>query len=106
MMSFANTSFPEGFMGTQEGIFTVETVLDAGLFSDGTPVILTGFILTSLGNEFYTFEDNTGSVIVEIGSDKWFGLLITDQTKITIRGTINFEFHEKTVMVDSVRLSQ
>lgn len=106
MLSLANTRLQEGFIGKKEGIYTVETAVDAGFFSDGMEVRFDGYITTSLGNELYSFEDKTGSIIVEIRDDKWFGLLITAETKITIRGTINYEFHEKTIMVDSVRLSQ
>lgn len=98
--------FQGGFTGAEEGLFLVESVLDAGLFSDETPVRLTGFILTALGNQLYTFEDDSGSIIVEIEDKIWFGLRVDAKTKIIIRGEINFEFHEKLVRVHSVRLAQ
>ncbi len=79
-----------GFSGPSVGINTVKSVLDAGMFSDDTPVSLTGYLVASLGGEIYTFKDNTGTMHVEIDHDKWFGLQATPTTKITIYGDQNF----------------
>lgn len=98
--------FQEGFIGPEEGFFLVKSVLDAGLFSDESPVILTGFILTSLGNELYTFEDLTGTILMEIKDEIWFGLRVDPTTKVIIRGVINYEFQEKLIEASSVRLAQ
>ena len=95
----------EGFLGPSEGIFTVKGILKADLFSHEMAVQLEGHILTSLGSELYTFEDNTGSIIIEIKDDTWFGLTITPETKIAVKGQINFEFHEKVVLAHSVRIA-
>lgn len=75
-----------GFTGPSEGINTVSGVLNAGIMSDDTPVTLTGFITSSLGGDLYRFADSTGDIIVEIESDKWFGVNVTPETKVTIWG--------------------
>nr|WP_014343647.1 NirD/YgiW/YdeI family stress tolerance protein [Aliivibrio fischeri]AEY78233.1 Protein ygiW precursor [Aliivibrio fischeri] len=95
-----------GFSGPTQGINTVKSVLDAGMFSDDTPVSLTGYLVASLGGEMYTFKDNTGTIHVEIDHDKWFGLQATPTTKITIYGDIDKEFNYTKVDVDRVSLAQ
>ncbi len=95
-----------GFSGPTHGINSVKAVLDAGMFSDDTPVMLTGYLVASLGGEIYTFKDNTGTMHVEIDHDKWFGLQATPTTKITIYGEIDKEFNYTKVDVDRVSLAQ
>ena len=95
-----------GFSGPSQGINTVKSVLDAGMFSDDTPVMLTGYVVASLGGEIYTFKDNTGTIHVEIDHDKWFGLQATPTTKITIHGDIDKELNYTKIDVDRVSLAQ
>lgn len=96
----------QGFSGPTHGINTVKGVVDAGMFSDDTPVTLTGYLTSSLGGEHYTFTDGSGTMTVEIDHDKWFGLQVTPQTKITIQGEIDKEFNHIKIDVDHVRLAQ
>ncbi|WP_305842348.1 NirD/YgiW/YdeI family stress tolerance protein [Photobacterium leiognathi] len=94
----------QGFNGPTYGLNTVKAVLDAGMFSDDTPVTLTGHISHSLGSENYTFTDGTGSITIEIEHDKWFGAQVTPETKITIQGEIDKEFNHTSIDVDYVRV--
>ncbi|EOW9507630.1 NirD/YgiW/YdeI family stress tolerance protein [Vibrio cholerae] len=93
-----------GFTGPSEGINTVSGVLNAGIMSDDTPVTLTGFITSSLGGDLYRFADSTGDIIVEIESDKWFGVNVTPETKVTIWGEIEKEFRSTRIDVSMIRL--
>jgi uncharacterized protein (TIGR00156 family) len=95
-----------GFSGPIHGVNSVKAVLDAGMFSDDTPVMLTGYLVASLGGEIYTFKDNTGTIHVEIDHDKWFGLQATPTTKITIHGDIDKELNYTKIDVDRVSLAQ
>ncbi|HIF9193210.1 TPA: YgiW/YdeI family stress tolerance OB fold protein [Photobacterium damselae] len=94
----------QGFNGPTYGLNTVKTVLDAGMFSDDTPVTLIGNITRSLGGEYYTFTDGTGSITIEIDHDKWFGTQVTPETKITIQGEIDKELNHTSIDVDYVRV--
>ncbi|MEC6833394.1 NirD/YgiW/YdeI family stress tolerance protein [Photobacterium toruni] len=94
----------QGFSGPSVGLKTVKSVIDAGMFSDDTPVTLTGHITSSLGDEHYQFTDGTGSITVEIDHDKWFGAQVTPQTKITIQGEIDKEFNHTAIDVNHVRI--
>ncbi|EOW9473546.1 NirD/YgiW/YdeI family stress tolerance protein [Vibrio cholerae] len=93
-----------GFTGPSEGINTVSGVLNSGVMSDDTPVTLTGFITSSLGGDLYRFADSTGDIIVEIESDKWFGVNVTPETKVTIWGEIEKEFRSTRIDVSMIRL--
>ena len=95
-----------GFSGPTHGINSVKAVLDAGMFSDDTPVMLTGYLVASLGGEIYTFKDNTGTIHVEIDHDKWFALQATPTTKVTIHGDIDKELNYTKIDVDRVSLAQ
>ncbi|MEC6798955.1 MULTISPECIES: NirD/YgiW/YdeI family stress tolerance protein [Photobacterium] len=94
----------QGFSGPSVGLKTVKAVLDAGMFSDDTPVTLTGHITNSLGDEHYQFTDGTGSITIDIDHDKWFGAQVTPQTKITIQGEIDQEFNHTAIDVNHVRV--
>lgn len=94
----------QGFSGPSAGLKTVKAVLDAGMFSDDTPVTLTGHITNSLGDEHYQFTDGTGSITIDIDHDKWFGAQVTPQTKITIQGEIDQEFNHTAIDVNHVRV--
>lgn len=98
------TTQQQGFSGPTVGLKTVKAVLDTGMFSDDTPVTLTGHITSSLGDEHYQFTDSTGSITVEIDHDKWFGAHVTPQTKITIQGEIDKEFNHTAIDVNHVRV--
>ena len=94
----------QGFSGPSVGLKTVKAVLDAGMFSDDTPVTLTGHITNSLGDEHYQFTDSTGSITVDIDHNKWFGAQVTPQTKIMIQGEIDKEFNHTAIDVNHVRV--
>ncbi|WP_232603140.1 NirD/YgiW/YdeI family stress tolerance protein [Photobacterium carnosum] len=94
----------QGFSGPSVGLKTVKAVLDSSMFSDDTPVTLTGNITNSLGDEHYQFTDGTGSITVEIDHNKWFGAQVTPQTKITIQGEIDKEFNHTAIDVNHVRV--
>ncbi|PSW32339.1 hypothetical protein C9J21_12555 [Photobacterium phosphoreum] len=94
----------QGFSGPSAGLKTVKAVLDAGMFSDDTPVTLTGHITNSLDGKHYQFTDSTGSITVDIDHDKWFGAQVTPQTKITIQGEIDKELNHTSIDVNHVRI--
>ena len=95
--------YTSGFSGPNIGTHTVQQVLDAGLFSDDKPVMLTGYIKASLGGEMYTFTDGISDITVEIDHDKWWGLSATPQTKVQISGEIDKDFLSTTVDVDMIK---
>jgi len=72
------------------------TVKQALSMSDDSMVVLVGKIVNSLGDEKYTFRDNTGEVIIEIDDEDWHGVKVTPEDTIEIVGEVDKEFMEKT----------
>ncbi|MDR0305610.1 MAG: YgiW/YdeI family stress tolerance OB fold protein [Chitinispirillales bacterium] len=89
-----------GFTGPSAGAVTVA---EAKELVDDTPVILAGAITRSLGNERYTFADNTGTITVEIESKVWGGISISEKDKVEISGEIDRERGKLEIEVKSIR---
>ena len=99
-------SGPDG--GRQGGGFTGEqrvvTVEQALTFRDDTPVILRGRIVMALGNERYLFEDETGTIVVEIERETWRGLTVGPNDRVEISGEVDRDRHGVEIEVDRIRI--
>lgn len=84
-----------GFVGPGAG-GSATTVQQALSMRDDTPVVLTGKIVSSLGDEKYLFRDATGEIIIEIDDDDWRGITVTPDTTLEIVGEVDKEFMDKT----------
>ncbi len=91
-----------GFVGPNSG--TITTVVQALSAGDDTPVLLTGYIKSSLGDELYLFFDPTGTITVEIDDDEWRGQTVTSKTKVRLSGEIDRESNSVLVDVDVVNI--
>ncbi len=89
---FANPN-PGGFAGPGPGNSAL-TVRDALKQRDDSWVVLQGRIVASLGDEKYTFQDATGSLMVEIDDDEWRGITVTPETNLEISGELDNEMFE------------
>ena len=89
---FANPN-PGGFAGPGPGNSAL-TVRDALKQRDDSWVVLQGRIVASLGDEKYTFQDATGSDMVEIDDDEWRGITVTPETNLEISGELDKEMFE------------
>lgn len=85
-----------GFVGPGANANGATTVKDALKLRDDSWVVLQGRIVASLGDEKYTFQDDTGSVMVEIDDDDWRGITVTPETTIEISGELDKEMFEAT----------
>lgn len=61
-------------------------VATAKLRADGAPVQLKGYLIKSLGNEKYTFQDRTDSITVEIDDDLMKNRKINPKKAVTLIG--------------------
>ena len=106
----ANTFAAQGTV--QTGGFTgpntvvIKTVQEALEAKDETPVILTGYIVTALGDEEYQFKDASGTITVEIDNEDWNGVQVTPDTKLVILGGVDADWSNVTVDVNSVQLAE
>lgn len=109
--SFAQGGFSSGqselesqssSIGFKSNIINPDTVKAALEARDDSYVTLTGNIIEQVGNELYTFRDETGQIVVEIENDDWHGMNVTPETKVVIQGEVDQGW--KTVKVDVERM--
>ena len=88
----ANTSTNvNAYMGgfTGPGAVAVNTVQGALNAYDDTIVTLTGKITRQVAHEKYEFRDNTGTIIIEIDDDEWYGVQAGPNDTVQIRGEVD-----------------
>ena len=83
---------------------TVQAARNTSIFADGMYVTLTGVITESLGNEWYTFRDNTGKIKIEIDNDDWYGLNVTPNVTVVINGEIEKGIFGTSIEVERIYL--
>lgn len=81
------------------------SVAEAATLPDDTDVRLAGYIVESLGDEKYRFQDDSGSIIVEIDDDDWDGLEVSPGDRVEIAGEVEQEKRGAEIDVDTVRLA-
>ena len=88
--------------GGFNGPVTVLTVEQAKNLKEDTEVTLRGTIERHIGGENYLFRDASGTVEVEIDSDRWVGQNVAPQDQIEIFGEV--EKNWNSVEIDVKRL--
>ena len=88
-----------GFTGERQ-IVTVQQALG---FRDDTPVVLQGRIVRALGNEKYTFVDDTGSITIEIDNRLWRNLSVGPNDLVEISGEVDRDRRGVEIEVDRIR---
>jgi uncharacterized protein (TIGR00156 family) len=86
------------------GPVTVLTVEEAKNLNDDTKVTLRGTIERHIGGEDYLFRDASGTVQVEIDSDRWAGQNVAPQDQIEIFGEVDKNWNS--VEIDVKRLQK
>lgn len=76
-----------GFTGP--GAAAVNTVQGALNAYDDTIVTLTGKITRQVAHEKYEFSDSTGTIIIEIDDDEWYGVQVGPNDTVQIRGEVD-----------------
>ncbi len=100
--AFAKQNLGGGFTGPAASNLNV-TAAEASKLSDDTPVILTGKIEQSLGDEKYMFRDASGTIIVEIDNEDWRGVTVGPNDTVELQGEVDTDmFQPNKVDVDSV----
>ena len=69
-------------------------IADAVKQADDTTVELTGKIEKSLGDEKYTFKDESGSVTVDIDNEDFRGVSINENDTVKLKGEVDKELLE------------
>jgi uncharacterized protein (TIGR00156 family) len=90
-----------GFSGPGIGPSTAK---QASSMWDDTPVTLEGYIVRSLGGDHYLFQDESGTITVEIDPECWQGLNVTPRDRVILSGEVDTEWLSSKVDVDMITL--
>lgn len=97
-ISVANAQTAGGFEGPGAAQNPAATVAEALTLNDDAGVVLTGKIINSLGDEKYTFKDETGEIIIEIDDEDWNGVKVTPEDTLVIIGEVDKDLNEPTTI--------
>jgi uncharacterized protein (TIGR00156 family) len=81
----------------------INTVEETKALPDDTHVILQGYIVNHVRSDHYTFQDDTGSVTVEIDDEEWRGLIVSPGDRVEIRGEVDRDFLTMEIEVEYIR---
>ena len=101
-LSISAQSFAENMVRTMP----TTTVSEALLLQDYTPVALVGTITQNLGNEKYQFQDNTGTVVIEVDDEDWNGITPSADDILIITGEIDKNGNIVEIDEDNVALQK
>ena len=88
-----------GFVGGNETIVTIEQVNE---MRDGVPVVVVGRIVQRTGDEKYLFEDDGGSIIVEIDDEDWRGQTVAPTDTVKLFGEVDRGIFKTEIEIDYV----
>ena len=83
----------------------VVTVVEAAAMPDDSNVRLVGYVTEVVGSEEYLFQDETGTIVVEIDADDWNGVDVTPALRVQLSGEVDRERDRVEIEVDSVQLA-
>jgi uncharacterized protein (TIGR00156 family) len=78
-----------GFSGPGPGLSTAK---QAASMWDDSPVTMEGRLVRNLGGEHYLFQDNSGTITVEIDPECWQGQTITPDDQVLVEGEVDAEW--------------
>ncbi|UOG16560.1 NirD/YgiW/YdeI family stress tolerance protein [Acinetobacter sp. PK01] len=87
-LAFANTAA----VNQQAIAPTQSTVKQVLTLKDDTPVKLKGYVVKALGDEKYQFQDQTGSITVDIDDELWRGQPVSAKTPVTLTGEVDIDY--------------
>lgn len=93
-----------GFSGavTPASITTVSQIEE---IANDSYVTMQGKIISKIGHEKYMFQDETGSIKIEIDDDDWNGVNVNPENTVQIEGEVDKSWTKPTkIEVDRVKL--
>ena len=74
---------------TNDNTMTVMTVEQVRTQSDDTPVVMRGYLLRQNGESSYVFQDDTGTINLEIDDEDWNGITVSPNDFVEIWGEVD-----------------
>ena len=72
-----------------DNMMTVMTVEEVRGLSDNTPVVVRGYLLRQNGENSYVFQDNTGTINLEIDEEDWNGVTVSPTDMVEVWGEVD-----------------
>lgn len=95
-LAFANT---EGF---KDNNIKKVTIAEALKMNDDTCVSIQGNIVKKLSDDKYSFRDSSGTITVEIDSDKWKGVSAGTKDNLELTGEIEKKYNTTYLDVETI----
>lgn len=92
-----------GFTGP-DGVRAV-TASEAKGLPDDARIQVTGYLVRSIGDEEYEFQDDTGALVVEIDEDEWGGAKVNPETRVELTGELDNDSNDVELDVEQVALA-
>ena len=86
-------------MNNQPAVWTVTEVVS---LPDDTPVVMRGRITKNMGNNIFVFEDNSGTIMMEIEEDDWNGNTVRVDDIVTVYGNVDKGQNYTEIDVESI----
>ena len=86
-------------MNNQPAVWTVTEVMS---LPDNTPVIMRGYITKNMGNDIFVFEDDSGTIMMEIDEEDWNGNTVRVDDVVTVYGNVDKGANYTEIDVSSV----
>ena len=103
---FVTSSFviAANHVGFQDGTANKVTVVEALKMNDDSYVTIQGNIVKRISDDKYMFKDSTGTLTVEIDSEKWAGQSVNVHDKLELSGEIEKKFNSTILDVDTLKV--
>lgn len=83
---------------------TATTVAEAAEARSDTRVVLEGHIIEHQRSDYFTFQDQTGTMTAEIERHKFRGQQVTPETKVRLHGEVEREVRGRYIDVDRLEI--
>ena len=70
----------------QPAVWTVTEVMS---LPDDTPVEMRGYITKNMGNNIFVFEDDSGTIMLEVDEEDWNGNTVRVDDIVTVYGNVD-----------------
>lgn len=94
-----NNNMNHDNMNHQPSVWTVTEVTS---LPDDTPVVMRGRITRNMGNDVYVFEDDSGTIMLEIDETDWNGNTVRVDDIVTVYGNVDKSSNYTEIDVSSV----
>lgn len=107
---FVDPNAPQNQAQSQQGGFkgpqNVVTVKEAKEMKDDSWITVRGNIVKRLSDDDYLFQDQTGTLSVEIDDEDWKGQSVAPGDKVELQGDLDKAFNDAQLEVKQVRKIQ